>query len=115
MKIALYGLHRGSSADPETMARRARRAEELGFESLWIGDHIALPAEGADSATQPRLEAVVALTHLAALTTRVRLGLGVIVLPQRQPVLLAKQLTSIDVLSGGRLIVGIGAGWVEPE
>jgi probable F420-dependent oxidoreductase len=116
LKLALYGLHRGDSAEPETLARRARAAEDAGFEALWVGDHIALPVdESGDPATQPRLEAVVALTHLAALTTRVRLGFGVIVLPQRQPVLLAKQLSSIDFLSGGRLTVGVGVGWVEPE
>lgn len=115
MKIALYGLHRGSSADPETMARRALAAEEAGFEGLWVGDHIALPIGGSDPPEQPRIEAVVALAHLAALTTRIGLGFGLIVLPQRQPVLLAKQLTSIDVLSGGRLTVGIGVGYVEAE
>lgn len=115
MKLALFGLHRGSSTEPETLARRARAAEEAGFESLWVGDHIALPAEAADPPDQPRLEAVTVLAHLAALTSRVRLAIGVIVLPQRQPVLLAKQLTSIDVLSKGRLIVGVGVGYVEPE
>ena len=115
MKIALYGLHRGSSADPETMARRALAAEEAGFEGLWVGDHIALPVGAPDPADEPRMEAVVALAHLAALTTRIGLGLGLIVLPQRQPVLLAKQLSSVDVLSGGRLTVGIGVGYVEAE
>ncbi len=116
LKLALFGLHRGSSVDPETLARRARRAEDVGFESLWVGDHVALPVDAPDNpATQPRLEAVVTLAHLAALTRRVRLAVGVIVLPQRQPVLLAKQLTSVDVLSGGRLIVGLGVGYLEPE
>ncbi len=115
VKLALFGLHRGSSADPDTIVRRARLAEEVGFEALWVGDHIALPRGGADPAEQARLEALVTLTYLAAVTTRVRLGVGVIVLPQRQPVLLAKQLTSIDVLSKGRLTIGIGVGYVEPE
>jgi probable F420-dependent oxidoreductase len=114
VKIALFGLHRGSSVDADTLARRARMAEEAGFEALWVGDHIALPP-GDEGAHQPRLEALVALTYLAAVTARVRLGVGVIVLPQRQPVLLAKQLTSIDVLSRGRLTVGVGVGYVEPE
>lgn len=63
----------------------------------------------------PRLEALIALTYLAAVTTRIRLGVGLIVLPQRQPVLLTKQLTSLDVLSRGRLTVAVGAGYVEPE
>jgi probable F420-dependent oxidoreductase len=112
MKFGLYGLHRDRNVDPGVLARRARMAEEAGFESLWVGDHIALPVgEG----NPPRLEAMIALTYLAAVTTRVRLGVGLIVLPQRQPVLLAKQLTSLDVLSGGRLTVAVGAGYVEPE
>jgi probable F420-dependent oxidoreductase len=112
MDFGLYGLHRDRNVDPGVLARRARLAEEAGFESLWVGDHIALPAgEG----NPPRLEAMIALTYLAAVTSRVRLGVGLIVLPQRQPVLLAKQLTSLDVLSGGRLTVAVGAGYVEPE
>jgi probable F420-dependent oxidoreductase len=113
LKLGLYGLLRGSGVDPDALVRRARLAEEAGFESLWVGDHIALPAEL--NGQQPRLEVVVAVSHLAAVTTRVRLGFGVIVLPQRQPVLLARQLSSIDVLAKGRLTVGIGVGYVEPE
>jgi probable F420-dependent oxidoreductase len=71
-----------------------------------------MPSNPAD---QPRLEVVVALAYLAAVTRRVKLGVGVIVLPQRQPVLLAKQLTTIDVLSRGRLLFGVGVGYLEPE
>lgn len=115
MKLALYGLHRGSSAEPTTLRARALRAEQVGFESLWVGDHVALPESAPDPAAEPRLEAISALTYLAAVTRTVRLGVGVLVLPQRQPVLLAKQLASLDVLSGGRLTVGIGAGYVEAE
>jgi probable F420-dependent oxidoreductase len=112
LKFGLYGLLRGSGTDPDTLVGRARRAEQAGFESLWVGDHIALPG---DPGKQPRLEVVVAISHLAAVTTTIRLGFGVLVLPQRQPVLLAKQLSSIDVLSRGRLTVGVGVGYVEPE
>ena len=116
LRLGLFGFHRGSSADPETLVRRARVAEDAGFESFWVGDHIALPIEdGNNPSREPRLEALIVLAHLAALTRRVRLAIGVIVMPQRQPVLLAKQLTSIDVLSKGRLIVGIGVGYLEPE
>ena len=112
MRFGLYGLHRDRNVESDVLVRRARLAEQAGFESLWVGDHIALPVgEG----NPPRLEAVVALTYLAAVTSRVRLGVGLIVLPQRQPVLLAKQLTSLDVLSGGRLTVAVGAGYVEQE
>ena len=115
MNFALYGLHRGSGIDPDTLRRRAIAAEDAGFESIWVGDHIALPRHDDSGNSDPRLEALVTLTYLAAVTRRVRLGVGVIVLPQRHPVLLAKQLTSIDVLSTGRLTVGIGVGYVEPE
>ena len=119
MKFALFGLHRGSSADPAVIARRARRAEEAGFESLWIGDHVALPPGDPDDtgnpAEEPRLEVLTTLAFLAAATSRVRLAAGVIVLPQRQPMLLAKQLSTIDVLSNGRLIVGVGVGYLEAE
>lgn len=111
LKFGLYGLLRGD-VDPGTLARRGRLAEQAGFESLWVGDHIALPGQDGE---QPRLEVVVAVSYLAAVTAKVRLGFGVIVLPQRQPVLLARQLSSIDVLSRGRLIAGFGVGYVEPE
>ena len=73
------------------------------------------PGSEENPAEQPRLEAVVALAYMAAVTSRVRLAIGVIVLSQRQPVLLAKQLSTIDFLSKGRLIVGIGVGYLEPE
>ncbi|MGE5335536.1 MAG: TIGR03619 family F420-dependent LLM class oxidoreductase [Nitrososphaerota archaeon] len=112
LKMALFGLHWYRDTDPETIARQAQRAEAAGFESLWVGDHIALPVQGDD---EPRLEALIALTYLATVTRQIRLGIGVIVLPQRQPVLLAKQLTSIDILSHGRLSVGIGVGHVATE
>jgi probable F420-dependent oxidoreductase len=113
LKFGLYGLQRGQGADPATLVGRARRAEDAGFESLWVGDHIALPDD--QGGRQPRLEVVVAISHLAAVTTGIRLGFGVLVLPQRQPVLLAKQVSSIDILSRGRVTVGIGVGYVEPE
>ena len=113
LKLGLYGLLRGDGITPDRLVGRAQLAEHAGFESLWVGDHIALPAD--QGGRQPRLEVVVALSHLAAVTTRVRLGFGVIVLPQRQPVLLAKQLSSLDVLARGRLTVGVGVGYVEPE
>ena len=99
MKFALYGLHRNADG-PEALTSRARAAEEAGFEGLWVGDHVALPPGPRD---ELRLEALVALTFLAAATSRTRLAFGLLVLPQRHPVLLAKQLASLDVLAAGRL------------
>lgn len=114
MRFGLFGLHRGPGIAPEVLARRATAAEDAGFESLWVGDHIALPA-GLPGAEEPRLEALAALFYVTAVTSTVRLAAGVLVLPQRNPLLLAKQLTSLDVLSEGRLIVGVGVGHVEAE
>ncbi|MFN8633755.1 MAG: TIGR03619 family F420-dependent LLM class oxidoreductase [Chloroflexota bacterium] len=119
LKIGLFGVHRGAQAEPVALSRRARLAEQAGFESIWVGDHVSLPmgsqAVAAYPPEQHRLEAIGTLCYLAAVTTRVRLGVGVIVVPQRQPLLLAKQLTTVDVLSKGRLIFGIGVGYVESE
>lgn len=114
MKFGLFGLHRGPGIAPDVLARRGRAAEDAGFESLWVGDHIALPS-GLPGADEPRLEALATLFYLAAVTSTVRLAAGVLVIPQRNPVLLAKQLTSLDVLSEGRLIVGVGVGHIEGE
>jgi len=115
MDFGLYGLHKGSSVEPGRLRDRAQRAEEAGFESLWVGDHIALPVDAPDPPDEPRLELVTTLTYLAAVTSRAKLATGVAILPMRHPVLLAKQLASIDVLSSGRLIVGIGVGYVQRE
>src|SRR5437867_13111548 len=87
LKLGLFGLHRGGSAEPDTLVRRARLAGDVGFESFWSGDHIGLPsgalAQGGDPPDQPRPEAVVALAYMGALTLRVRLAVRVLVLPQR--------------------------------
>ena len=119
LKIGLFGFHRGADVRPELLARRARVAEQAGFESLWVGDHVVLPAGPADHTPghvgDLRLEALITLTFLAAHTTTALLGTAVIVVPQRQPLVLARQLASLDVLSGGRLIVGVGVGWLDGE
>ncbi len=105
----------------------ARRLERAGFESLWVSDHIVMPAAieshypfAADgratwSSATPYLDALVALALAAAVTERVTLGTAVLVLPLRNPVEFAKQAASIDVASGGRLRLGLGAGWLEEE
>lgn len=97
--------------DVEAILRYAERAEALGFESLWAWDHILLGSRPAF----PFLESLSILAALAARTRRVRLGTGVLVLPLRNPVVLAKALTTLDVISGGRLILGVAAGWYRRE
>ncbi|MFJ6838329.1 TIGR03619 family F420-dependent LLM class oxidoreductase [Streptomyces sp. NPDC091209] len=117
--VGLFGMNMNAAADPAVSARVARRAEQLGYESLWVADHVALPRPRTEESPlepdTPLLDPVVALTHLASHTERIRLGTGCVILPQRNPVVLAKQLASLDVVSGGRLIFGAGVGYLEPE
>ena len=119
MKIGLFGINMGPCAEPGALARVARAAEEAGFDSLWAGEHVVLPDPQAPPSPAPPempiLDPTVALTWAAANTKTVRLGTGIIILPQRNPLVLAKELASLDVLSGGRLIFGIGVGYLKAE
>ena len=119
MKFGLHSVNLHGCAYPDAAARFGRAAEAAGFESLWVVDHVVLPdppvPERPMAPDQRLLDPIVALTFLAAHTTRIRLATGVIILPQRQALVLAKQLASLDVLSKGRLIFGLGVGWCEPE
>jgi probable F420-dependent oxidoreductase len=119
MKIALFGINTGPCANPSTAATVARAAEAAGFESLWTGEHIVLPEPQVPpspvAADTPFIDSAIALAFVAANTNQVRLGTGIIILPQRNPVVLAKELASVDVLSNGRLIFGIGIGYLQPE
>jgi probable F420-dependent oxidoreductase len=119
MKFGLHSVNLHTCGYPETAVRLARAAEAAGFESLWVADHVVLPdpplSQRPMDPDMRLLDPVVMLTFYAALTTRIRLATGVIVLPQRQPLVLAKQLASLDVLSNGRLMFGLGVGWCAPE
>jgi alkanesulfonate monooxygenase len=97
--------------DVAGILRYAERAEALGFESLWAWDHVILGVEPAF----PILDAVGILTAIAARTTRIKLGTGILVLPLRNPTVAAKALSTLDVISGGRLILGVAAGWYARE
>jgi probable F420-dependent oxidoreductase len=119
MKFGLFGINNGPCAFPKCAAAVARAAEEAGFESAWTGEHVILPDPQAPPspvpANYPMLDPAIALAFVAAHTTKIRLGTGIIILPQRNPVVLAKELASTDVLSNGRLIFGIGVGYLKPE
>jgi probable F420-dependent oxidoreductase len=118
MKLGLAGINVGSMAVPE-FGRLAALAESLGYDSLWTAEHIILPdlppGETPRPGTTPFLDSMAALGFLAAHTTTMKLATGVLLLPQHNPLLLAKQLASVDVLCNGRLIVGIGVGSIEVE
>ena len=117
--IGLFAINSHACAEPEAAAQIARLAESLGYDSVWAGEHVVVPSPRVDPSPmepdEPILDPLVALAHLAAHTERILLGTGVILLPQRNPVVLAKQVASLDVLSGGRLILGIGVAYLEPE
>jgi probable F420-dependent oxidoreductase len=117
----------GPSANGPDIVRVAQRVEALGFESVWCGDHLVMPAgqitqypytaDGsfARPPTTGFLEPFTLLAYVAGATRTVKLGMTVIVLPYRNPIVQAKMLACLDVLSGGRLICGVGVGWLEKE
>jgi probable F420-dependent oxidoreductase len=117
--LGLVHINMGSMSRPEDLAEAARAAEAAGFDSVWAGEHIVLPdpqVPPSPMAPQdPALDSLLALTWAAAHTATIRLATGIVIVPQRNPVVLAKQVATLDVLSGGRVILGVGAGYLEPE
>ena len=122
-----YGFCLPNTMDGDELCRFAQKAEELGFESVWIGDHIVLPtastnqypytADGSFSRPHeaPFLETLTVLAFVAACTSSIRIGSTVVIVPYRNPVLQAKIFASLDVLSKGRAVCGVGVGWLEKE
>jgi probable F420-dependent oxidoreductase len=114
-------------AGPDQLRSVAQRAEDLGYDHVWVSDHIILPKkvdsfypyaeDGVASfkPDEPYFEPLAALNFIAGCTQRIRLGTHVLIIPYRNPVLTAKILSSLDVLSGGRVILGAGVGWMEEE
>ena len=127
MKFALVGVGSGSTVRPEPLAEVAQKAETLGYESVWIPEHLAVPVEmqarypGSADGKFPGGSGVnlhdpfVALSFVAAYTKTIKLGTGVFVLPLRNTLSVAKAVASLDVLSQGRVLFGIGVGWCEEE
>src|ERR1700722_6391318 len=120
MKLGIFGINGGALAtNPALLAEVARAAEDLGYESLWGGEHMCLPsprvAPSPAEPPEPLLDPLPALTWAGAHTSKILLGTGILLLPQRNPVALAKEVASVDVLTGGRFLLGIGVGYLEPE
>lgn len=126
MKAGIIFANSGPFSRPDRFATLARDCEQLGFESIWTVEHVVIPQPhmpypgskdgqmpGGDEVPIP--DPLIPLAYAAALTTRLKLSTGVIILPQRHPLYLAKQLATLDRLSHGRLMVGIGSGWMKEE
>jgi probable F420-dependent oxidoreductase len=118
----------GGGADPQDVTRLAHAAERLQFDCLWVGDHVVSPkvfdqrphqrdvgGEWTIDASTNLFEPLTTLAFFAGITTRIKIGTAVLVVPYRNPVLAAKMLAMLDVLSAGRLIVGVGSGWMREE
>ena len=127
MDVGLFVPIASANATPELVGAVGREAEERGFESIWVAEHVVLfdeydsaypydpsgrfPAGGDAGMVEP----FTALTYLAALTERIRLGTGICLVPQRNPVYTAKAVTDVDALSAGRVDFGVGVGWLREE
>jgi probable F420-dependent oxidoreductase len=115
MKLGLHLRVMGPQSTRDTLPACARAAESAGIDDLWVGDHIAIPPDDAEGSGGRYLDPLAVLAYLAAATERIALGTGVLVLPYRPALPTAKVIATIQELSGGRLLLGVGAGWMQPE
>jgi len=119
MDYGYFGANLGALDNPDSIEAVAVAAEQLGFESIWTGEHVILidPQEAPSPVPphSPFVDTVTTMAFIAAKTERIKIGSGIILLPQRDPIVLAKELAGVDVLSKGRLLFGLGVGYVEGE
>ena len=119
MEIGLFGINMGPLSNPDDSIAVAQAAEEAGFESLWTGEHVVLPEPQSPPSPlpshYPMLDPNVSISWLAGQTSTIKFGTGIIILPQRNPLVLAKEMASLDVLSKGRLLFGVGIGYLKAE
>src|SRR6202011_2352424 len=115
MKYGIAIRNMGLQSTRETLVACARAAEQLGFDALFVSDHLALPPDDVEGSGGRYLDVLATLAFLAGTTDRIRLGVSVLVLPYRPAVLTAKQVATIQELSGERMILGVGVGWMKPE
>lgn len=115
VKLGLSLRVMGPQSSPATLLACARAADEAGVDDLWVADHIAIPPDDAEGSGGRYLDPLATLAFLAGSTERIGLGTGVLILPYRPPLPTAKLIATIQELSGGRLRVGVGVGWMDPE
>src|ERR1700687_5747905 len=115
MKFAVAIRNMGPQSTRETIRACARVAEQIGFDALFVSDHLCIPPDDTEGSGVRYLDVLATLAYLAGATDRIRLGVSVLVLPYRPAVLTAKQVATIQELSGGRMILGVGVGWMKRE
>ncbi|MEV5752352.1 LLM class flavin-dependent oxidoreductase [Actinoallomurus sp. NPDC052308] len=115
MRVGVNVPNYGPGTRPELLRRWARTAEALGYDLLMLSDHVAVTPDVAAQYPAPFYEPFTALSWLAGVTERIRLGTSVVIVPYRHPLLLARMAANLNDLSGGRLVLGVGVGWARQE
>jgi len=115
MKLGAAVRSMGPQAKPDTLLACVKAAEDAGLDHVWIQDHVAIPPDDAEGSGGYYLDPLTALAWLAGRTERIGLGTGVLILPYRPPLPTAKAIATVQELSGGRLLLGVGVGWMQPE
>jgi len=115
MKYGIAIRNMGPQSNRATFRACARSAEEAGFDALFVSDHLCIPPDQTEGSGGRYLDVLAALAYLAGMTSRIRIGVSVLVLPYRPAVLTAKQVATIQELSDERMILGVGVGWMKPE
>jgi probable F420-dependent oxidoreductase len=127
MEFGCVFPNRGPMATPANLGRVAEKAEALGYDTVWFSDHIVIPTEVKSfypydpsgkmpfTPSEPYWEPLTVIGYVAGRTSRLRLGTSVLILPYRNPIVTAKMLATLDVLSNGRVTLGAGVGWMEEE
>jgi probable F420-dependent oxidoreductase len=115
MKYGIAIRNMGPQSNRKTIRECARIAEQAGFDALFVSDHLCIPPDQTEGSGGRYLDVLATLAFLAGATERIRLGVSVLVVPYRPAVLTAKQVATIQELSGDRMILGIGVGWMKPE
>jgi probable F420-dependent oxidoreductase len=115
MELGIAVRSMGPQSRPETLLRCVRAAEDAGLADVWIQDHLAIPPDDAEGSGGRYLDPLTTLAWLAGRTERIGLGVGVLILPYRPALPTAKAVATVQELSGGRLRLGVGVGWMKPE
>jgi probable F420-dependent oxidoreductase len=105
----------GFETSPEAIVAAAKKAEEVGFDAIFVNDHIIVGDDARSASWTNVYDPFVAMSFIAAQTNRIGVGVSVLIMPYRNPIATAKSLATLDLMSGGRLTVGVGVGWNEPE